>query len=333
MQTLGAYPSVRMRRMRHDDFSRRLMRENVVTPNDLILPVFVIEGTGLREPVPSMPGVDRLSIDELLKVAGECVELGIPMIALFPHIEEALKTPDGREAANPDGLIPRAVKALKAAYPQLGVMTDVALDPYTTHGQDGLIDEEGYILNDETIEMLVQQVLAQARAGADVVAPSDMMDGRILAIRETLDKAGYVNTPIMSYAVKYASAFYGPFRDAADSAPQFGDRRQYQMDPANAREALKEVDLDVMEGADIIMVKPALAYLDIVREVRDHIHHPVATYNVSGEYAMVKAAAANGWIDEKRIVLETLTSMKRAGADIIITYHAMDAARWLKEEE
>lgn len=239
MQTLGAYPSVRMRRMRHDDFSRRLMRENVVTPNDLILPVFVIEGTGLREPVPSMPGVDRLSIDELLKVAGECVELGIPMIALFPHIEEALKTPDGREAANPDGLIPRAVKALKAAYPQLGVMTDVALDPYTTHGQDGLIDEEGYILNDETIEMLVQQVLAQARAGADVVAPSDMMDGRIGIIRKRLEDEGLIHTRIMAYSAKYASSYYGPFRDAVGSSSNLGksNKAVYQQDPANGNEA------------------------------------------------------------------------------------------------
>ena len=333
MQTLGQYPFVRMRRMRHDDFSRRLMRETVLTPNDLILPVFVQEGEHKVTPVPTMPGVNRLSIDELLKLCGEMVELGIPMVALFPHIDDELKTPDGVEAANPDGLIPRAVKAIKAAYPQLGVMCDVALDPYTTHGQDGLIDETGYILNDETIEMLVRQVRAQAQAGADVVAPSDMMDGRIASIRQALDEEGFINTIIMSYAAKYASGFYGPFRDAADSAPHFGDRRQYQMDPANGREAMKEIDLDLEEGADIIMVKPALSYLDIVYQARQRCQRPIATYNVSGEYAMVKAAARNGWIDEKRIVMEELTSMKRAGADIIITYHAVDVAKWLKNGE
>ena len=331
MQTLGAYPSVRMRRMRHDDFSRRLMRENVVTPNDLILPVFVIEGTGLREPVPSMPGVDRLSIDELLKVAGECVELGIPMIALFPHIEEALKTPDGREAANPDGLIPRAVKALKAAYPQLGVMTDVALDPYTTHGQDGLIDEEGYILNDETIEMLVQQVLAQARAGADVVAPSDMMDGRIGIIRKRLEDEGLIHTRIMAYSAKYASAFYGPFRSAAGSAPSFGDRKGYQMDPHNRKEALKECALDIEEGADIIMVKPALSYLDIIRECSDAYDLPMCAYQVSGEYAMIKAAGAAGLVDEYRIMCEAALSVFRAGANMLITYYAKELAQAIQK--
>lgn len=333
MQTLGAYPSVRMRRMRHDDFSRRLMRENVVTPNDLILPVFMIEGTGLREPVPSMPGVDRLSIDELLKVAGECVELGIPMIALFPHIEEALKTPDGREAANPDGLIPRAVKALKAAYPQLGVMTDVALDPYTTHGQDGLIDEEGYILNDETIEMLVQQVLAQARAGADVVAPSDMMDGRIGIIRKRLEDEGLIHTRIMAYSAKYASSYYGPFRDAVGSSSNLGksNKAVYQQDPANGNEALWEVGLDLAEGADMVMVKPGVPYLDVLWRVKQEFKAPTFAYHVSGEYAMIKFAAQAGAIDEKKITFETMVCFKRAGADGILTYCALDVARWIRE--
>ena len=302
MQTLGKFPSVRMRRMRHDDFSRRLMRESRVSVDDLIYPVFVIEGNNKRVQVPSMPGVERLSLDLLLKQAEECVKLGIPVMALFPSIDASLKTPDGREAANPDGLIPRVVRSLKEHFPELGVMCDVALDPYTTHGQDGLIDETGFILNDETIEMLVKQMLAQAQAGADIVAPSDMMDGRILAIRETLDKAGYVNTPIMSYAVKYASAFYGPFRDAAESAPHHGDRKTYQMDPANAMEGLREAAADIDEGADIVMVKPAGPYLDVIRMVRDNFDVPVAAYQVSGEYSMIKAAAINGWIDEERIV-------------------------------
>ena len=330
MQTLGAYPSVRMRRMRHDDFSRRLMRENVVTPNDLILPVFVIEGTGLREPVPSMPGVDRLSIDELLKVAGECVELGIP---IFPHIEEALKTPDGREAANHDGLIPRAVKALKAAYPQLGVMTDVALDPYTTHGQDGLIDEEGYILNDETIEMLVQQVLAQARAGADVVAPSDMMDGRIGIIRKRLEDEGLIHTRIMAYSAKYASSYYGPFRDAVGSSSNLGksNKAVYQQDPANGNEALWEAGLDLAEGADMVMVKPGVPYLDVLWRVKQEFKAPTFAYHVSGEYAMIKFAAQAGAIDEKKITFETMVCFKRAGADGILTYCALDVARWIRE--
>ena len=317
MQTLGAYPSVRMRRMRHDDFSRRLMRENVVTPNDLILPVFVIEGTGLREPVPSMPGVDRLSIDELLKVAGECVELGIPMIALFPHIEEALKTPDGCEAANPDGLIPRAVKALKAAYPQLGVMTD----------------EEGYILNDETIEMLVQQVLAQARAGADVVAPSDMMDGRIGIIRKRLEDEGLIHTRIMAYSAKYASSYYGPFRDAVGSSSNLGksNKAVYQQDPANGNEALWEVGLDLAEGADMVMVKPGVPYLDVLWRVKQEFKAPTFAYHVSGEYAMIKFAAQAGAIDEKKITFETMVCFKRAGADGILTYCALDVARWIRE--
>ena len=333
MQTLGQYPFVRMRRMRHDDFSRRLMRETVLTPNDLILPVFVQEGEHKVTPVPTMPGVNRLSIDELLKLCGEMVELGIPMVALFPHIDDELKTPDGVEAANPDGLIPRAVKAIKAAYPQLGVMCDVALDPYTTHGQDGLIDETGYILNDETIEMLVRQVRAQAQAGADVVAPSDMMDGRVAAIRAALDENALTDIPIMSYSAKFASGYYSPFRDAAESAPCFGDRKSYQMDPCNGREALREIEDDIEEGADMVMVKPALCYLDILRAARDRYDLPIAAYNVSGEFSMVKAAAQLGWIDEKRIVLENLTAIKRAGADIIITYHALDAAKWIKEDK
>ena len=333
MQTLGAYPSVRMRRMRHDDFSRRLMRENVLTVNDLILPVFVMEGEGRREPIPTMPGVDRLTIDELLKVAGEMVMLGIPMIALFPHIEDDLKTPDGREAANPDGLIPRAVKALKAAYPELGVMCDVALDPYTTHGQDGLIDETGYILNDETIEVLVEQVLAQARAGADVVAPSDMMDGRIGIIRERLEREGLIHTRIMAYSAKYASSFYGPFRDAVGSASNLGksNKAVYQQDPANGNEALWEVGLDLAEGADMVMVKPGVPYLDVLWRVKEEFKAPTFAYHVSGEYAMIKCAAAMGCIDEKKITMETMISFKRAGADGILTYCALDVARWLKE--
>ena len=326
MQTLGAYPSVRMRRMRHDDFSRRLMRENVLTVNDLILPVFVMEGEGRREPIPTMPGVDRLTIDELLKVAGEMVELGIPMIALFPHIEDDLKTPDGREAANPDGLIPRAVKALKAAYPELGVMCDVALDPYTTHGQDGLIDETGYILNDETIEVLVEQVLAQARAGADVVAPSDMMDGRIGVIRERLEREGLIHTRIMAYSAKYASSFYGPFRDAVGSASNLGksNKAVYQQDPANGNEALWEVGLDLAEGADMVMVKPGVPYLDVLWRVKEEFKAPTFAYHVSGEYAMIKCAAAMGCIDEKKITMETMISFKRAGADGITAKHPVE---------
>lgn len=333
MQTLGAYPMVRMRRNRHDDFSRRLMRENVLTVNDLILPVFVEEGEKRRDPVPSMPGVERLSIDELLKVAGECVELGIPMIALFPHIEDDLKTPDGREAANPDGLIPRAVKALKAAYPQLGVMCDVALDPYTTHGQDGLIGETGYILNDETIEMLVKQVMAQAHAGADVVAPSDMMDGRIGVIRKALEAEGLINTRIMAYSAKYASCYYGPFRDAVGSSSNLGrsNKAVYQQDPANGNEALWEVGLDLAEGADMVMVKPGVPYLDVLWRVKQEFGTPTFAYHVSGEYAMIKFAAAAGAIDEKKITMETMICFKRAGADGILTYCAIDVARWLKE--
>ena len=351
MQTLGQYPFVRMRRMRHDDFSRRLMRETVLTPNDLILPVFVQEGEHKVTPVPTMPGVNRLSIDELLKLCGEMVELGIPMVALFPHIDDELKTPDGVEAANSDGLIPRAVKAIKAAYPQLGVMCDVALDPYTTHGQDGLIDcdvaldpytthgqdglidETGYILNDETIEMLVRQVRAQAQAGADVVAPSDMMDGRIGVIRKMLEEEGFIHTRIMAYSAKYASAFYGPFRDAVGSSGNLGKSTKavYQQDPANSDEALWEVGLDLAEGADMVMVKPGMPYLDVVRRVKDEFKAPTFVYHVSGEYAMIKCAAAAGCIDEKKITMESMICCKRAGADGILTYCALDVARWLKE--
>lgn len=333
MQTLGQYPMKRMRRMRHDDFSRRLMRENVVTPNDLILPVFVKEGEHDREPIPTMPGVYRYTIDEMVALCQEMESLGIPMVALFPHIEDNLKTPDGREAANPDGLIPRTVRAIKEACPNLGVMCDVALDPYTTHGQDGLIDETGYILNDETIEMLIEQSLAQARAGTDVVAPSDMMDGRIGKIRAAFDREGLIHTRIMAYSAKYASAFYGPFRDAVGSSSNLGksNKSVYQQDPANSNEALWEVGLDLEEGADMVMVKPGMPYLDVVRRVKDEFMAPTFVYHVSGEYAMIKFAAQAGAIDEKRITMETMICCKRAGADGILTYCALDVARWLKE--
>ncbi len=333
MQTLGQFPQVRMRRMRHDDFSRRLMRENVITPNDLILPVFVKEGSSNREAVPTMPGVFRQTPDELLKTCGECVELGIPMVALFPVIDASLKTPDGIEAANPDGLIPRVIKMIKAKYPELGVMCDVALDPYTTHGQDGLIDETGYILNDETVAMLIRQALTQAKAGADVVAPSDMMDGRIGAIRDALEKEGLIHTRIMAYSAKYASAFYGPFRDAVGSSANLGksNKNVYQQDPANSNEALWEVGLDLAEGADMVMVKPGLPYLDVIRRVKDEFKAPTFAYHVSGEYAMLKCAAAAGCIDEKRITMESMICFKRAGADGILTYCAIDVARWIRE--
>ena len=333
MQTLGQFPQVRMRRMRHDDFSRRLMRENVLTVNDLILPVFVKEGKGDREPIPTMPGVVRYTLDELLKVCGECVELGIPMVALFPAIDPSLKTPGGSEATNPDGLIPRVVRAIKKAYPELGVMCDVALDPYTTHGQDGLIDQTGYILNDETVQMLIGQALAQARAGADVVAPSDMMDGRIGAIRQALENEGLIHTRIMAYSAKYASAFYGPFRDAVGSSSNLGKSNKdvYQQDPANSNEALWEVGLDLAEGADMVMVKPGLPYLDVIRRVKDEFKAPTFAYHVSGEYAMIKCAAAAGCSDEKKITMESMIAFKRAGADGILTYCAVDVARWIRE--
>lgn len=333
MQTLGQFPQVRMRRMRHDDFSRRLMRENVLTVNDLILPVFVKEGKGDREPIPTMPGVVRYTLDELLKVCGQCVDLGIPMVALFPAIDPSLKAPDGSEATNPDGLIPRVVRAIKKAYPELGVMCDVALDPYTTHGQDGLIDQTGYILNDETVQMLIGQALAQARAGADVVAPSDMMDGRIGAIRQALENEGLIHTRIMAYSAKYASAFYGPFRDAVGSSSNLGKSNKdvYQQDPANSNEALWEVGLDLAEGADMVMVKPGLPYLDVIRRVKDEFKAPTFAYHVSGEYAMIKCAAAAGCIDEKKITMESMIAFKRAGADGILTYCAVDVARWIRE--
>ena len=327
-----AYPYTRPRRMRRDEFSRRLMRENVLTTNDLIYPVFVHEEKG-RVPVASMPGVERLSIDELLRVGEEALELGVPVLDLFGVPDPAAKTADGRIAWDEDGIIPRAIRALKARFPELGVMSDQALDPYTTHGQDGLIDDTGYILNDETIEALVKQSLAHAAAGVDILSPSDMMDGRIGAIREALEKAGFINTRIMSYAAKYASAFYGPFRSAVGSAGNLGkgNKYTYQMDPANSDEALHEVGLDLAEGADMVMVKPGLPYLDVLYRVKQQFRRPTYAYQVSGEYAMIKAAAANGWIDEKMVAMEALTAFKRAGADGILTYFALDAARWLRE--
>ena len=332
MQILGQFPSVRMRRMRRDDFSRRLMRENALTVDDLIYPVFVLDGSRRREAVASMPGVERLSIDELLPVADECVRLGIPVMALFPVIDGSLKSPDGREATNAEGLVPRAVRELKRRFPELGVMTDVALDPFTTHGQDGLIDDSGYVLNDETIDVLLRQSLVQAEAGVDIVAPSDMMDGRIGAIRNALEAAGHIHTRIMAYSAKYASAFYGPFRDAVGSSGNLGksNKMVYQMDPANTDEALWEVGLDLAEGADMVMVKPGMPYLDIVRRVKDEYRAPTFVYQVSGEYAMLKAAAANGWLDEKKVILESLLAFKRAGADGVLTYFALQVARWLR---
>ena len=326
-----AYPYTRPRRMRRDEFSRRLMRENVLTTNDLIYPVFVHEEKG-RVPVASMPGVERLSIDELLRVGEEALELGVPVLDLFGVPDSAAKTADFLIAWDEDGIIPRAIRALKARFPELGVMSDQALDPYTTHGQDGLIDDTGYILNDETIEALVKQSLAHAAAGVDILSPSDMMDGRIGAIREALEKAGFINTRIMSYAAKYASAFYGPFRSAVGSAGNLGkgNKFTYQMDPANSNEALHEIALDLDEGADMVMVKPGLPYLDVIRRVKDEFGVPTFAYQVSGEYAMIKAAAANGWLDEKACALEALTAFKRAGADGVLTYFALDAARWLR---
>jgi len=327
------FPTLRMRRMRRDDFSRRLMREATLTPDDLIYPVFVTEGRNVTEAVPSMPGVVRHSVDRLLPVAEQALALGIPCLALFPVIEPGLKTPDGGEAMNPEGLVPRAVRALKSALPELGIMTDVALDPYTSHGQDGLIDESGYILNDETLEVLCKQALTQSEAGVDIIAPSDMMDGRIGAIRAGLDAAGHIHTRIMAYSAKYASAFYGPFRDAVGSAAQLGkgSKATYQMDPANGDEALREVALDLQEGADMVMVKPGMPYLDIVRRVKTEFRVPTYAYQVSGEYAMLKAAAQNGWLDESRCMLEALLGFKRAGADGVLTYFALDAARALKD--
>ncbi len=321
----------RPRRLRRDDFSRRLVRENRLAADDLILPVFVHDKAG-REAIASMPGVERVSIEELLKVAAEAVALGIPALALFPVTPPEAKSLDAAEAWNPDGLAQRAVRALKAAFPQLGVITDIALDPFTTHGQDGLIDDSGYVVNDATVEALVKQALSHADAGADVVAPSDMMDGRIGAIRDALEAAGHVHTRILAYSAKYASSFYGPFRDAVGSAGSLGkgNKYTYQMDPANSDEAIREVGLDLDEGADMVMVKPGLPYLDIVRRVKDAYGAPTFVYQVSGEYAMLKAAAGNGWLDERACALEALLSIKRAGADAILTYFALDAARWLR---
>ena len=327
------YPATRLRRMRRDAFSRALMREHVLTPADLILPVFVREGDGVREAVPSMPGVSRLSIDELLRVADEAQRLGIPALALFPVTPPEAKSLDAAEAWNPAGLAQRAVRALKQRCPELGVITDVALDPFTTHGQDGLIDASGYVMNDETVEALVRQALSHAEAGADVVAPSDMMDGRIGAVRRALEGAGHIHTRILAYSAKYASSFYGPFRDAVGSAGNLGkgNKYTYQMDPANSDEALREVALDLEEGADMVMVKPGLPYLDIVQRVKQRFGAPTFVYQVSGEYAMLKAAGANGWIDERACALEALLSIRRAGADAVLTYFALDAARWLRE--
>src|SRR5262245_32143874 len=329
---LGEFPRRRMRRMRRDDFSRRLMREHQLTVDDFIYPVFVIEGTRRTQAVPSMPGVRRFTIDRLLPHAEHCAKLGIPALALFPLIEPRLKTADGREAVNPRGLVPRAVAAVKKRFPELGVITDVALDPYTTHGQDGVIDSSGYVLNDETIAVLEKQALVCAAAGVDIVAPSDMMDGRVGAIRAVLDRAKFIHTRILAYSAKYASGFYGPFREAVGSAKSLGrsTKRTYQMDYANADEALWEVGLDLEEGADMVMVKPGLPYLDIVRRVKEQFGAPTFVYHVSGEYSMVKAAAARGWLDERPCVLEILTAFKRAGADAILTYYAHEVAGWLK---
>ena len=326
------FPAIRMRRMRKDAFSRALMRETTLTASDLILPVFVREGAGVREPIGSMPGVERVSIDELVRIAERAHALGIPALALFPVTPPEAKSLDAAEAWNPDGLAQRAVRAIKAAVPELGVVTDIALDPFTTHGQDGLIDDNGYVMNDETVTALVKQALSHAQAGADVVAPSDMMDGRIGAIRQALEQAGHIHTRILAYSAKYASSFYGPFRDAVGSAGNLGkgNKYTYQMDPANADEALREVALDLEEGADMVMVKPGLPYLDIVRRVKDAFGAPTLVYQVSGEYAMLKAAGQNGWINEQACVLEALTSIKRAGADAILTYFALDVAEWIR---
>ena len=326
------YPAVRMRRMRKDAFSRAMVRENVLTPSDLIYPVFILEGENQREAILSMPGVERLSVDLLLGVAEECVALGIPVMALFPVINPTLKTPDGVEATNPNGLVPRAVRALKERFPELGILTDVALDPYTSHGQDGLLDQDGYVLNDETCAMLVRQALTQAEAGVDIVAPSDMMDGRIGIIRAALEANHFIHTRIMAYSAKYASAFYGPFREAVGSATNLGksNKATYQMDPANSDEALREVALDLAEGADMVMVKPGMPYLDIVRRVKDEFKVPTFAYQVSGEYAMIMAASRNGWIDQDKAMMESMMAFKRAGADGVLTYFARDIARHLR---
>jgi porphobilinogen synthase len=331
--TPGQYPRVRMRRMRHDDFSRRMMRETTLTPSDFIYPVFVMEGNRTRVPIPSMPGIDRVTVDELVREAADLARLGVPAIALFPVTAPEAKSLDGHEAWNPDGLAQRAVRAIKQEVPELGVVTDVALDQFTTHGQDGIIDDTGYVMNDVTVEALVRQGLSHAEAGADVVAPSDMMDGRIGALRDVLEQEGHIHTRILAYSAKYASSFYGPFRDAVGSAGNLGkgNKYNYQMDPGNSDEALREVALDLDEGADMVMIKPGLPYLDIVRRVKDRFGAPTFVYQVSGEYAMLMAAAQNGWLDERAVALEALTSIKRAGADGILTYFAKRAAQWLRE--
>lgn len=328
------FPAHRPRRMRRDDWSRRLMQENRLNVDDLIYPVFLLEGSKQSQPIASMPGINRVSLDLLFEVAQECMELGIPVMALFPVIDSSLKTPDGKEALNPNGLIPRAVEALKARFPNLGIMTDVALDPYTSHGQDGILDEQNRLLNDLTTGVLVQQAITQAQAGVDIVAPSDMMDGRIGAIRAELEKLNLIHTRIMAYSAKYASAFYGPFRDAVGSAKNLGkaDKKTYQMNPANSAEALAETALDISEGADMVMVKPGMPYLDIVRQVKDAFSYPTYAYQVSGEYAMLKAAAQNGWLDHDAVMMESLIAFKRAGADGVLTYFALEAARLLKNK-
>ncbi len=337
MTSYAPYPLGRPRRLRRDSFTRNLVRENTLTAHDLIYPVFVVDGKKQRQSVATMPGVERLSLDLLLPVAQDCVRLGIPVLALFPVIDPKRKTPDGREALNPEGLIPRVVQRLKKEFPELGVMTDIALDPYSSHGQDGLPSpdpsEEGYILNDETVEVLVKQALTQAGAGADIVAPSDMMDGRIGAIRQALEANHFIHTRIMAYSAKYASAFYGPFRDAVGSAANLGksNKKVYQMDPANANEALREVALDIAEGADMVMVKPGMPYLDVLRRVKDEFKVPTFAYQVSGEYAMLKAAAQNGWLDHDAVMMESLMAFKRAGADGVLTYFARDVARLLQK--
>ena len=327
------FPETRMRRIRANEFSRRLTRETVLSVDDLIWPTFVIEGDDVSESVPSMPGVERLSIDRLLLQAERCLQLGIPAICLFPVAPEHCKSDDAREAWNPEGLAQRTVRALKQSFPELGVITDVALDPFTTTGQDGLVDDSGYVLNDETVEVLVKQALSHASAGADVLAPSDMMDGRVGAIRQALEAEHFRNVSILAYSTKYASSYYGPFRDAVGSAASLGggDKYTYQMDPANSDEALHEVALDLQEGADMVMVKPGLPYLDIVRRVKDEFGVPTFVYQVSGEYAMLKAASQNGWLDEKMVVMEAMTCIKRAGADGILTYYALDVAAWIRD--
>ena len=332
MFTPPPFPTSRPRRLRRDAFTRNLVREHRLGPQDLILPVFLLDGSRQTQDVPSMPGVQRRSIDRLFDVAESCLQLGVPVMALFPVIEPALKTPDGREATNADGLVPRALRALKQRFPELGLLTDVALDPYTSHGQDGLLDDSGYIVNDSTVAVLTQQALVQADAGVDIVAPSDMMDGRIGAIRQALEAAGLIHTRIMAYSAKYASAFYGPFRDAVGSAANLGksNKKVYQMDPGNTDEALREVAMDIAEGADMVMVKPGMPYLDVVRRVKDSFRVPTFAYQVSGEYAMLKAAAANGWLDHDLVMMESLLAFKRAGADGVLTYFARDAARAIK---